>query len=76
MKLCFSPASQAEIVSKIEVSKVGKIIEFRNSELVIAHGIALIEVGQTQLYLNLAGSDYTIHVKVIDKLSNHSDSGK
>ena len=58
LKVLIDPASQAEVVSQRVITQLEKNINPTNTKLVSAQGKPLEVLGQAEMCLNIAGSDY------------------
>ena len=70
LRVLIDPASQAEIISHNAVEKMNNCIERTETKLVSAEGSELKVLGQTDLCLNIAGSDYNLKAQVVQSLSS------
>ena len=73
LRVLIDPASQAEIISKEAVEKIGNSIRETSTKLVSAEGSELDVIGQTDVSLGIAGSDYNLNAQVVSTLSKFYD---
>ena len=73
LRVLIDPASQAEIISKEAAERIGNSIRDTDTKLVSAEGSELNVIGQTDVCLGIAGTDYNLNAQVVSSLSKFYD---
>ena len=73
LRVLIDPASQAEIISKEAAERIGTSIRDTSAKLVSAEGSELNVIGQTDVCLGIAGTDYNLNAQVVSTLSKFYD---